>query len=320
MGVLLIFSVSCNKDNTDKNGIYSSIPVLTISEVTNITQTTAQSGGIITSNGGLTITVCGVCWSTSPNPSISDNTTTNGTVEANFISSISGLSVNTPYYVRAYARNSKGTGYSNEISFTTLKSITYGSFTDSRDNNVYKTVTIGTQVWMAENLKYLPSVVGPETETAETPCHSVYGYYGTNVNEAKATANYSTYGVLYNWPAAMNSCPSGWHLPGEAEWTELTSYLGGGKAGGKLKETGISHWKEPNVGATNESGFTALPAGHIYFTRFDDLTVSANWWTSTLVELEPTSAYNINLIYVLDLVAKGSTGKGERFSVRCVKD
>ena len=116
-------------------------------------------------------------------------------------------------------------------------------FTDARDGTHYDAVKIGNQVWMAENLKYLPSVVGPATGSETAAYYYVYDYDGTDVMAAKATANYTTYGVLYNWPAAMNACPTGWHLPSDAEWTELTDYLGGsGVAGGKLKEIGTTHW------------------------------------------------------------------------------
>lgn len=95
----------------------------------------------------------------------------------------------------------------------------FGTFTDSRDGKVYNIVTIGKQFWMAENLAYLPSVVDPGTGSYTEPYYSVYGYNGTDVAAAKATENYQTYGVLYNWPAAMTACPEGWHLPSDAEWT-----------------------------------------------------------------------------------------------------
>ena len=110
---------------------------------------------------------------------------------------------------------------------------------DSRDGNLYSYKTIGTQVWMTENLAYLPSVVGPGTGSNSTAYYYVYGYDGTDVDAAKATANYTTYGVLYNWTAAMNGaassssnpsgvqgvCPPGWHLPSDEEWTQLETYL-----------------------------------------------------------------------------------------------
>ena len=99
------------------------------------------------------------------------------------------------------------------------------TFTDPRDGNVYRTVQIGNQCWMAENLKYLPAV-SPSTTTPDgSALYYVYDYQGSSVSEAKATANYQNYGVLYNWPAALGAYPPGWHLPSDAEWSELTNYL-----------------------------------------------------------------------------------------------
>ena len=154
---------------------------------------------------------------------------------------------------------------------------------DSRDGNVYRIVSIGKQVWMAENLKYLPAVTGPEEGSRTSPHYYVYGYDGTNVNEAKTTENYRTYGVLYNWSAAMNSCPTGWHLPSYEEWEDLIYFLGGIEvAGDKLKEKGHIHWNRlPKTEATNETGFTALPGGHrsqgSEFLYMGDYT---GWWST----------------------------------------
>ena len=86
------------------------------------------------------------------------------------------------------------------------------------DGKVYKVVQIGNQCWMAENLAYLPSVSPPTEGSLIDPYSYVYGYEGTDINEAKTTTNYQTYGVLYNWPATLEACPSGWHLPSDAEW------------------------------------------------------------------------------------------------------
>src|SRR5574344_2757322 len=179
----------------------------------------------------------------------------------------------------------------------TIEETTSGTFIDSRDGNEYNWVQIGDQVWMAENLAYLPRVnrVADGSEDAAGSYYYVYGYNGTNVADAKATANYKTYGVLYNWTAAMNGeassttnpsgiqgvCPAGWHLPSDAEWTELTDYLGGTSvAGGKLKETGTTHWASPNYKATNETGFTALPGGGRY-EIFDRIGSNVYWWRAT---------------------------------------
>jgi len=181
----------------------------------------------------------------------------------------------------------------------TIEETTSGTFIDSRDGNEYNWVQIGDQVWMAENLAYLPSVnmVADGSEDAAGSYYYVYGYDGTNVAEAKATDNYTTYGVLYNWTAAMDGeassttnpsgiqgvCPAGWHLPSDAEWTELTDYLGGESvAGGKLKETGTTHWASPNTDATNETGFTALPGGYRGSNgTFNYIGYFGYWWSAS---------------------------------------
>ena len=213
-------------------------------------------------------------------------------------------------------------------------SIVYSTIKDARDNQTYRIVTIGSQTWMAENLKYLPSVVGPGTGSKTTPYYYVYGYNGTNVTDAKATANYNTYGVLYNWPAAMDGeassttnpsgvqgvCPDGWHLPSDAEWTELTDYLGGtSDAGGKLKETGTTHWNSSNTSATNETGFTALPGGNRNNNgTFNNIGNNGNWWSAT--ENNTNNAWNRNMNYNNSNVNRNNNNKELGFSVRCVRD
>lgn len=195
-----------------------------------------------------------------------------------------------------------------------------GSFTDPRDSIVYQTVTIGTQVWMAENLRYLPSVVGPYTGSDTIPYYYVYDYNGINVSEAKAKANYTIYGVLYNWVAAKIACPSGWHLPSDLEWKQLINYLNGENvAGGKLKETGITHWISPNIDATNETGFAALPGGYQYSNgSFLNRGFKGYWWSST--ESNTTDAWYRGMDYFFGSVDRKSFGKIAGFSVRCVKD
>ena len=211
-----------------------------------------------------------------------------------------------------------------------------GVITDIRDGNSYQTVLIGEQCWMAENLAYLPSVnmVADGSEDAAGSYYYVYGYDGTNVADAKATDNYATYGVLYNWPAAMAGsassnanpsgvqgvCPAGWHLPSDAEWTELTDYLGGTRvAGGKLKETGTTHWNSPNTGATNETGFTALPGGSRYNNgNFTNIRYHGGWWSST--EYGTYLAWYRYAGYNFSDVGRLNYGKEVGFSVRCVRD
>ena len=207
---------------------------------------------------------------------------------------------------------------------------------DSRDGNLYSYKTIGTQVWMTKNLAYLPAVSPPNVWSNTEPYYYVYGYSGTVVSEAKATSNYTTYGVLYNWPAAMSGaasssadpsgvqgiCPTGWHLPSDAEWTTLTTYLGGESvAGGKMKEAGESHWTSPNTGATNESGFTALPGGYRDTNgSFGYFGIYGSWWSST--EGSTNSAWHRGLFCTLSNVLRDYyyVYKDSGFSVRCLRD
>jgi uncharacterized protein (TIGR02145 family) len=210
---------------------------------------------------------------------------------------------------------------------------------DSRDGNIYQYVTIGSQIWMAENLAYLPSVVDPATGSEdaghETECYYyVYDYNGTNVAAAKATANYTSYGVLYNWTATLAGassssanpsgvqgiCPDGWHLPSDAEWTILTTYLEGESvAGGKMKETGTTHWTSPNTGATNESGFTALPGGTRYNNgTFGIIGYNGTWWSST--ESGTSTAWSRKLYYDYSYVGRYGSLKGSGYSVRCLRN
>jgi uncharacterized protein (TIGR02145 family) len=208
------------------------------------------------------------------------------------------------------------------------------TITDARDGNVYKTITIGNQVWLAENLRYLPAVAGPETGSNTDPYYYVYDYSGTDVAAAKATTNYGTYGVLYNWPAAMagaassttnpsgvqGACPAGWHIPSYAEWIQLWNYLGGKSiAGGKLKEAGTDHWTSPNTGATNESGFTALPGGDRRSDGiFDNIGYSGFFWSSTESPNNPwyhDVYYTSNHASIYDIRYKEFG-----VSIRCIKD
>lgn len=206
---------------------------------------------------------------------------------------------------------------------------------DRRDGNKYGTTKIAAQCWLSQNLAYLPSVNPSSSGSESSPRYYVYGYQGGDVSDAKATSNYHGYGVLYNWPAALagsNSsnnnpsdvqgvCPHGWHLPSDAEWTQLTDYLGGNSvAGGDLKESGIAHWKAPNNGATNSSGFRALPGGYRYWSTgvFSGLTTIAYFWTS--FQSGSVFAYGRHISYSTTLVSRIPYRLSDGFSVRCLKD
>jgi uncharacterized protein (TIGR02145 family) len=185
------------------------------------------------------------------------------------------------------------------------------------DGNAYHTVTIGTQVWMVENCKTtkyndgsaIPLVEGnPAWANLTTPGYCWY--------DNDSTSYKSPYGALYNWFAANTGklCPTGWHVPNYAEWTTLTAYLGGDSiAGGKLKETGTSHWQSPNTGATNESEFTAIPGGSRNFSGTFYLGRYGYFWSSS-------ETGDPNLYYDSNRVGWGGHGSNDGLSVRCLSD
>lgn len=356
-GLITMLSNGCKKDT--KTIAAATLPVITTGNVTNITQSSAQSGGEITSDGGARITVSGICWGKNHNPTIADSKTTNGPTIGDFTSSIVNLSIATTYYVRAYATNEAGTAYDSEVTFTTTAPVaevtsaevtgitattaisggtitSYGStvtahgvcwnakdiptiadlkttdegtgsifisnitglkpgttyrlraytinsggtaygniitFTTTPpivsdfDGNVYHEITIGTQTWMKENLKVTHFKNGeaiPGLITLDAGYRSVYGqlYPGFAVVDSR------------------NVAPSGWHVPTADEWKTLQDYISGNA--GKLKEEGTSHWNTPNTGATNETGFTAMPGG---FDQGGGVAAGIGdlgfWWTST---------------------------------------
>jgi uncharacterized protein (TIGR02145 family) len=271
-------------------------PTVTTADVSDIEAHIARGGGELTDNGGDPYTGFGLVWASFPNPEYFNNEglTSEPSYVSPFDTLLTGLESETTHYVRAWALNSEGTVvYGEEKSFTTgTFSVTTGSFTDSRDNIQYNTVTISGQTWMAENLAYLPEVCESNTECG----YWVYDYQGTDVPTAIGTANYTTYGVLYDYDAALTACPAGWHLPSDYDWSVLEVHLGmsisetiitgsrGTNQGGKMKESGTTHWLAPNEGATNISGFTALPGGYRNWVGNKDfLSLGSNgfFWTST---------------------------------------
>lgn len=198
------------------------------------------------------------------------------------------------------------------------------SFTDSRDGKTYKTVKIGNQVWMAENLAYLPSVSLSTQVSITAPYYYVYDYQGTDVTAAKLTNNYKTYGVLYNGPASLISCPAGWHLPSDAEWKQMEMALGmiqsqadetgyrGTNQGEQMKAT--NGWSS-NGNGTNSSGFSALPGGTLHRTYFTFNSVGdlGAWWSSS-------GTWVRGLFNVSNRVYRDTESKASGFSVRCVRD
>jgi len=213
-------------------------------------------------------------------------------------------------------------GQSNAVFNTALS---YGSMSDV-EGNVYKTITIGTQTWMAENLRTTAYRNGdPIPEVSDNSAWKnlnshAYCNYENIVDKDKI----ATYGRLYNWFAVTDSrnlAPTGWHVATDAEWTSLTTLLGGETvAGGKLKETGFSHWTSPNTAATNASGFTAISTGRREYTdgSFINLGFDGFWWTSS--SYDPNYSWYRYLHYDVANIYRANFHKQYGFSVRCVKD
>ena len=221
-------------------------------------------------------------------------------------------------YLRDYATNNTGTASGNQQSFTTTAT---SQIVTDIDGNTYNTVKIGTQVWFSENLKtsryknggLIPNVVDDSEWEALTTGAWCYNHYAVNN---------AIYGKFYNWFATQGDslCPTGWHVPSDAEWTVLVDYLGGKRvAGGKMKSVGTAYWKRPNTGATNKSGFSALPSGfydndggygniglNTFFWSITEEVIGAAW--SRILDNRSRDVYRI------------STLKESGESVRCIKD
>jgi uncharacterized protein (TIGR02145 family) len=295
--------------------------------ISDTAQTTAISGGNITSDGGGQITVRGVCWSLDSLPLISDSHTSDGTGTGEFISLLSELIPNTTYYVRAYATNESGTAYGNQLIFKTLEELPAETVTDI-DGITYIVVKIGTQKWIRENLRVTHYRNGDPIPEIKTDAKWKIQTAGARCTYDNLPANSLTFGNLYNFQAVSDSrglCPEGWHIPSSGEWDTLSENLGGSiLAGGKMKAVGILEqstglWYSPNTGATNSSGFSGIPGGYrINYGNFYSINNVAYFWSST----DTTSNNGWN--FVLDAnnaeLTRNFNLHQNGFSVRCVKD
>jgi uncharacterized protein (TIGR02145 family) len=356
LSVLLVLAIvsfvlltTCKKDDDNNNGnVQKNIPVLSTAEITEISYTTAVSGGNITDDGGATVTARGVCWSTMENPTINDNKTSDGTGAGSFVSEIKDLEPETNYYVRAYATNANGTGYGSAMSFTTIDDPNVWNpcpgtptITDI-DGNVYNTVLIGDQCWMKENLKTTRDSAGNNITR--------YCYYNN-------TTNCELYGGLYTWATLMNGagssnnnpsgvqgiCPTGWHVPSDAEWTQLVDYMvaqgfpnddvqnGAGNAlkscrqvnsplGGDCNTTVHPRWNSHSIHhGFDEFGFSAFPGGYRTSNgSFGFLGYYGYWWSST--EHSSMGAWYRDMFYDYGLVNRNFHNKSLGSSVRCLRD
>ena len=313
----LVLSTACKK-KSNETVVSGPVPEVVTGNYSNVLLNTVQFAGNVADDHGYVIKKSGFCWSkVNQVPTIQNDTVVVSTSNrGSFNDTIKGLKGQTTYYVRAYATNINGTGYGNAISFTTIDSTVADV-----DNNHYRIVQIGSQVWMAENLKTtkfndgtsIPLITDNNSWSLPSPGYCWYSNDPTNK---------ITYGALYNWFSAGNVKLAlvGWHIPTDDDWNLLTNFLGGQAIdGGKLKETGTTHWASPNAGATNSSGFTALPGG---FRSSDGICYFLNevgfFWSST--ENDISTAGSFALISSDPTSTLGFIDKREGYSIRCIRN
>ena len=334
IGLVLLTLANCKKTEE------VSPVIITTAEITDVTPLTARSGGEITSDGGYQVIARGVCWSTKKKPTTKDNYTSNGSGTGSYESELTGLSIGPTYYIRAYATTEKGTAYGNEITYANLTGIV-GSV-DDIDGNTYKTIGIGSQVWMGENLRvtryrsgYNLSQPGNNNYLWTAITTGVFAWFD-NDDSWK-----NVYGALYDWIAVSDTagiCPEGWHVPGEEEWEQLLIYIGGEKntagmllkscrqidspLGGECNTSEHPRWDSNNTHhGTDEYSFDALPGGFRLYDGFFPTFLGSNsqWWTSTESSTENHSIAR-GLSYQSSALFSDKYDKKFGFSVRCVKD
>lgn len=319
-------------------------PEVTTLDIANITSTTAKGGGTVVTQGDAPVTARGVCWSTSPDPTTNDSHTNDGEGIGSFVSHLTELIPESTYYVRAYATNIFGTSYGVQLQFTTQEIFVCGINTISDvDGNIYNTIQIGIQCWMAENLKTTKYRNGspidyPGTNNAAWANNSTgaYAWYNNDISWKES------YGALYNWHAVANPnglCPEGWHVISVDDWDEMINYLFGappwGNIGNKMKScrqinsplggecNTNSHprWEADNSNyGTDDYGFGMLPGGRReYSTGLYSLvgetggfwmTPEQNIWSASLRMLGHNHG---------TLLFGPSWDKRYGFSIRCIK-
>ena len=318
------FSVRCIR------GPQPTTPRVLTSDILNITSWSASSGGNVISDGGADVHAKGVCYSYNPNPTIhtSINVTYDGSGMGGFVSSITGLTNFTRYYVRAYAINTIGITYGEEKTFFTMPNPCPGApFVIDVSGNVYETVQIGNQCWMKSNLRVNKYRNGDTITTGLAVTNWLSTTQGAFVVYDDFSSNDLVFGKLYNHYAVTDNrglCPTGWRVPSDSDYLSLINNFGGlNIAGGALKDTvnlpNIGGWQNPNVGATNNSGFSALPGGLRDINgNFNGISLFSYWWTSTLL----TGRYSVSckLFSGNSQIYREVGTSTNGYSVRCLRE
>jgi uncharacterized protein (TIGR02145 family) len=316
------------------------LPSVSTTKPSNIGEVTVQVGGMVVDNGGAELVAKGICYSTNHNPSIIDSRTASGSSIGSWVTIIQGFTPSTTYYVRAYATNIVGTSYGDEMAFRTLNSPYSSGTTTDIDGNVYKTINIGNQTWMAENLKTTKYSDGTEipyiTSFDSWQLRNTPAFCWPN-NEI---ANKETYGALYNWFTVNTGklAPNGWHIATIDDWITLKTYLSnnnyyfGNNTSNIAKSLASSFgWNNSTVAGSigndmsvnNRSLFNAVPSGTRDARRnFTPLGFMAIWWTPNISYATTASyAYNLSLTYDQSSLSVWDTSVPQYgYAVRCVKD
>lgn len=328
--LILTFLIGCEKSEIENS------PIITL-EINNITPYSAISGGEISSAESLQINARGVCWGLTTNPKYSDNHSSDSLGFGRYSSKVENLAAGCTYYLRAYYINESDTVYGNQLEFTTPNhiifnpNVIYDSISDI-DGNVYKTVRIGDQTWMAENLKVThyrnSDVIDNVTDLSKWGFFNIttaaYCWYNNDIS------NKNVYGAMYNWYAATDNrgiAPLGWHVASVEDWQKLNNFINTfndlqQNMGYKLRETTSAHWSINNyfsslgLPTTNETGFTALPGGKVVPGEFSGIGGDyAYFWTNNGT-LDGSSCVYVGIDITIDNLQPNCRG----FNIRCVKD
>lgn len=326
--VILLF-VRCTQDPK------LSLPKISITGVNSVSETTALIGAEIVDNDGGLIVSCGVCWDSLPNATIMSSKTVDSTTTDRLSSFIKGLKRNKLYYLRAYATNSTGTSYSEEVSFKTTDRIS------DIDGNEYRTVKIGNQLWLADNLRTTKfndgSTIPNVTNHNQWISLNTAGYcWYLNNSDFK-----NPFGGIYNWHAVNSGklAPTGWHVPTSEEWNELFHFLATHDYGYKGDTSMIAKaladsayfdilppfWPsfegspESDASENNRSGFSGISnAIRDQSDDFIEMGYYCIWWSSTSIgsQIAISRGFLRDSVHVFDLHSPMIDG----LSVRCVKD
>jgi uncharacterized protein (TIGR02145 family) len=323
LSLSLIIFISCKDKIT--------VPEIETLSVIELTHSSALISGEIINDGGNFVCFKGFCYGTDYNPTISDSKIVVESNSNEFSGLINGLESSKEYYVRAFASNSYGASYGQQLSFVTSDFTCGESY--HYEGYDYNTIEIGGKCWFTENLRYLPRVAPAAKGSLSSSYYYVYDYQGSNIEAAKNTESYKDFGALYNWHAAIEACPAGWFLPSDEDWKQVEIELG--MSAENSNETGYRGmlqgsmiagmseiWNDGPLKGTplfGSSGLDVIPAGYRSNTGIFNLQhAHAYLWSSTDDYLN--SAWTRQIFYFVTQSIRYRSNKEWGLAVRCVKE